>query len=157
MKNVIGRRNRPYYEMLSREHQSQTTCPKKKQKEISIVQYCVEREDGRKTWEDQRLLEQCPEVKEMIAQYEADKLAERNAILERLRRGKQRRSNAKKGVQGSFDKGHVPKKVLGLRREKGNGAGDGDIMVKLEWEEVELQMQSGDNLGIDAPAEVTRF
>ena len=96
VKTVLGRRQRPHYDLQPKEQAGQPEAPRKKVKEMpKVVQYCVEREDGRKTWEDERILEKSQDVKDLIAEYMRALDYRKNAPLKKLRKLRARQKDCK--------------------------------------------------------------
>ena len=68
----------------------------------------MERDDGKKTWEDERILEKSKEVKELIDSYNKRLEAQKNAALNKFKRIKGRKRDLKGEQKGSFERGNKP-------------------------------------------------
>ena len=117
------------------------------------MQYCVEREDRKKTWEDERILEKSPDVKDLIADYMRALDYRKNAPLKKLRKLRARKKDSKGHQKGSFERGNRPTRVLGLKRSKVNGQRDGPVIVKLQWEPEIIKRQSDASMGGLSPSQ----
>ena len=119
---------------------------------MRVAQYLVRREeDGRETWEDERVLNTVENCRQLMDAYNAKREAEDLAEKMKYQRYNILRKRDRRALEkGSIEKGNKPSRVIGLKRSKIGGESKGPLMCKVDWEPVTIMPTEKQSVQIDS-------